>query len=200
MKPTGSKNTTETTFTKNEPKEGKKIIFLSHMINPFTILKGSKLTLNASASSLFQRLKKKKNSSEATKVESKTVKEPKIEKKRPAKGHSSLLDVMINFTGTTGALATATAFTLHEDENSKSASASLNKKSQFIEPPEVKTIKYQLNVIDCERCGKQLELYTEDTLGHLILICSSIIQRECGLVAPYILEIILGVTRHDVKN
>ena len=103
---------------------------------------------------------------------------------------------MVNFTGATGALATATAFTSRE-ETPKAPGISLNnKKSNFTEASEIKMVKCELNIIDCERCGKPLELYTEDTLSHLVLICSSIIQRECGLVAPFILEIILGVTRY----
>ncbi len=151
------------------------------------------MVLNSSTHSLLRKFKKKKGSDDIKKTESKI--EKKTDKKRPKHSHASLLDAMVNFTGATGAFATAAAFASREDAQRTSGTILTNKKSNFKDATETEALKCELNIIDCERCGKQLELYSEDTLGHLVLICSSIIQRECGLVAPYILDIILGVTR-----
>ena len=106
---------------------------------------------------------------------------------------------MVNFTGATGAIATATAFASPEDENNNTKGTASNvpnkNKPQFSDTTETRVPKLQSHLIDCPRCGKTLEIYSEDTLGHLIVICSSIIQKECALVAPFILDMILSVTR-----
>jgi hypothetical protein len=105
---------------------------------------------------------------------------------------------MLNFGGAAGAIATAGAFSSADDEiTARMSNAALNYKNDSKgQMDDLKLPKIQSNLIECERCGKLLELYSEETLGHLILICSSIIQRECALVAPYVLDIILSVTRH----
>lgn len=49
--------------------------------------------------------------------------------------------------------------------------------------------------INCQRCDCRLEYYNEETLSGLIIICSTLIHRECILAAPYILDIIIAIAR-----
>lgn len=111
-------------------------------------------------------------------------------------------DFLLNFGGATTALATATALYANgeEDKKGNTSSANLNdetiKRQQSIEITDHDRIQMLKNLIECEVCDKYIELYSEDTLGHLVLICSTILQRECSLVAAYILDIILAVCRY----
>jgi hypothetical protein len=52
-----------------------------------------------------------------------------------------------------------------------------------------------LSYIRCLRCNCQLEFYNEEVLSSLIVACSTIIHRECSLAAPFILEMIMSITR-----
>jgi hypothetical protein len=49
--------------------------------------------------------------------------------------------------------------------------------------------------ISCQRCQCRLEYYNEESLSGLILICSTLIHRECALAAPFILDMIIAISR-----
>lgn len=49
--------------------------------------------------------------------------------------------------------------------------------------------------ITCQRCNCRLEFYNEEALSGMIIICSTLIHRECTLAAPFILDMIIAITR-----
>lgn len=49
--------------------------------------------------------------------------------------------------------------------------------------------------VKCQRCGCNLEIYNEDVIGTLIVICSTVVHRESTLAAPFILDMILSITK-----
>ena len=50
--------------------------------------------------------------------------------------------------------------------------------------------------INCQRCNCRLEYYNEESLSGMIIICSTLIHRECALAAPFILDMIIAITRY----
>jgi len=54
--------------------------------------------------------------------------------------------------------------------------------------------------INCQRCSCRLEYYTEETLSGLIIICSTLIHRECILAAPFILDMLIAIARIASKK
>lgn len=55
--------------------------------------------------------------------------------------------------------------------------------------------EYGLTYIKCFRCDARLEFYAEDSLGGLIVACSTVVHREPSLAAPFILDMIISVMR-----
>lgn len=55
-----------------------------------------------------------------------------------------------------------------------------------------------LGYLTCQRCFCRIETYNEDTLGGLIVACSTLVHRDCQLAAPFILDMILAITRFDL--
>ena len=49
--------------------------------------------------------------------------------------------------------------------------------------------------VKCQRCGCYMEIYNEDVIGTLIVICSTVVHRESTLAAPFILDMILSITK-----
>jgi hypothetical protein len=56
--------------------------------------------------------------------------------------------------------------------------------------------EFGLTYIKCFRCEARLEYYSEDSLGGLIVACSTIVHRECSLAAPLILDMIVSIMRY----
>jgi hypothetical protein len=56
--------------------------------------------------------------------------------------------------------------------------------------------EFGLTYIKCFRCDARLEYYSEDSLGGLIVACSTIVHRECSLAAPLILDMIVSIMRY----
>jgi hypothetical protein len=59
--------------------------------------------------------------------------------------------------------------------------------------------EYGLGYIKCCRCDLRLEYYNEDSLGGLIVICSTILHRELSLVAPFVLDMITAIMRFELS-
>lgn len=55
--------------------------------------------------------------------------------------------------------------------------------------------QYGLTYIKCCRCDARLEYYPEDSLGSLIVICSTIVHRELNLMAPFVLDMLTAIMR-----
>ena len=83
--------------------------------------------------------------------------------------------------------------------NSRRSAAFLNDKEDYLEEPLNTDYIYNgecgLGYINCQRCNCRLENYNEDTLGSLIVICSTLVHRETVLAAPFILDMIIAVAR-----
>lgn len=50
--------------------------------------------------------------------------------------------------------------------------------------------------IKCSRCDSRLEYYAEDSIGSLIVACSTIVHRESALAAPFILDMLIAIMRY----
>lgn len=55
--------------------------------------------------------------------------------------------------------------------------------------------QYGLTYVRCLKCDARLEIYSEDVLGGLIVICSTVIHREIDLVAPFLIDMIIAIMR-----
>jgi hypothetical protein len=60
--------------------------------------------------------------------------------------------------------------------------------------------EYGLSYMACQRCGCRLESYSEDTLGSLVVICSTLVYRESELAAPFILDMLMAAIRLAQKK
>lgn len=55
---------------------------------------------------------------------------------------------------------------------------------------------FGLSYAKCFRCESRLEIYSEDIIGSLIVICSMAIHREVNLVAPLLIDMIIPIMRY----
>lgn len=60
--------------------------------------------------------------------------------------------------------------------------------------------EYGLSYMACQRCGCRLEAYSDDTLGSMVVICSTLVYRESELAAPFILDMLLAAIRLAQKK
>jgi len=60
--------------------------------------------------------------------------------------------------------------------------------------------EYGICSMKCLRCDQQIECYNEETIGSLIVVCSTIVHYECSLAAPFILDMILTVLKIASKK
>lgn len=60
--------------------------------------------------------------------------------------------------------------------------------------------EYGLSYMACQRCGCRLEAYSDDTLGSLVVICSTLVYRESELAAPFILDMLMAAIRLAQKK
>ena len=60
--------------------------------------------------------------------------------------------------------------------------------------------EYGLSYIKCSRCDSRLEYYNEDSLGGMIVICSTFVHRESALAAPMILDMLNAIMRIASKK
>jgi hypothetical protein len=58
------------------------------------------------------------------------------------------------------------------------------------------TSEYGLSHLKCLRCNRRLELYNEETIGTLIVICSTFVHRECTLAAPFLIDMIMAILKY----
>ena len=55
--------------------------------------------------------------------------------------------------------------------------------------------EYGLCYIKCTRCNLRMEHYNEESLGGLIVICSTFVHIESSLAAPLILDMLNAIMR-----
>ena len=57
-----------------------------------------------------------------------------------------------------------------------------------------------LGYIQCQRCMCQLETYNEESMGTMILICSTLVHRDSHMAAPFILDMLMAGARIAAKK
>lgn len=55
--------------------------------------------------------------------------------------------------------------------------------------------QFGLSYLKCCKCDLRLEHYSEDAIGGMIVICSTILHRELSLIAPFIIDVIISIMR-----
>ena len=55
--------------------------------------------------------------------------------------------------------------------------------------------EYGVSYMRCSKCNCYMERYAEDALASLVVICSTIIHRDCNLAAPFILDMITAIIK-----
>lgn len=55
--------------------------------------------------------------------------------------------------------------------------------------------QYGLTYVKCFKCDARIEIYSEDALGGLIVICSTVIHRELSMIAPFLIDMIISIMR-----
>jgi hypothetical protein len=55
--------------------------------------------------------------------------------------------------------------------------------------------EYGLSYLKCLRCNRRLELYSEDVIGGLIVICGTYVHRESAQAAPFIIDMIMVILK-----
>lgn len=96
-------------------------------------------------------------------------------------------EFLVNFGGATAALATAAALCSDEiEEDTKTRSSKVPEDILF-------DIKNQND--RCPNCLSVIQHYSEENISNLVLICSTLVHRECTLAASDILEIIMVILK-----
>ena len=142
-------------------------------------------------------LKKKGEGRNSDKSESKVVdvqapppkEKPKLKKKRK-QGTSNLPDQ-----SGLDSSSKASSVCGKNRENSSSSLLSGNRDNPLLMKQSALRIGEDSIVDRCSFCGVVREEYSEDELGHCVIVLSTFINREPGLAAPLLPEILLTVTR-----
>ncbi|CAF0899614.1 unnamed protein product [Brachionus calyciflorus] len=89
-----------------------------------------------------------------------------------------------------------------DDENTESDSETMfmSNYDLIMNANELLTGEYGLSYIKCSRCDSRLEYYSEDSLGGLLVICSTFVHRESALSAPLILDMLNATMRIAAKK
>ncbi len=105
-------------------------------------------------------------------------------------------EFLLGFSGATAALASAAALcsNIEGDEAQQSVKHASNTWTNS--PSNINNEhSSQSNLSKCEKCGYQIEYYGEETIGTLIVICSTFIHRDCTLAASDILDMLVSITK-----
>lgn len=55
--------------------------------------------------------------------------------------------------------------------------------------------QYGLTYMNCFKCDARLEIYSEDALGGLIVICSTVLHRELSMIASFLIDMLIVILR-----
>ncbi|CAF1634464.1 unnamed protein product, partial [Adineta steineri] len=52
-----------------------------------------------------------------------------------------------------------------------------------------------INVPKCDKCGQPIEYYSEECIGHCIIVCETLVHREPAIAAPLLMDMIETIGR-----
>lgn len=118
-------------------------------------------------------------------------------------GTASALAAYMNKNSQVSRRSAVTKCSLDDEAGGAGAGAGSDDESQqflsnfdlIMNAPEFADGQYGLAYVKCFKCDARLEVYSEDVLGGLIVICSTVLHRELNMIASFVIDMIIAIMR-----